>query len=341
MQPQRRPQQQPHRVAALVIPPQSTFELGCAAEVFGIERPGVPVRYSFEVCTESPGPVPTLAGYQMHIPDGLEALGRADTVVLPGKNPPAEPVSPAVRDALLAAHRRGARIVSICSGAFVLAATGLLDGRRVTTHWRMAADLAARFPAVEVDSDVLYVDHGDVATSAGSGAAIDLCLHLVRRDFGAAYAGRIARHMVMPPHREGGQLQYAAPPPPERVPDSLAPLLDWAAERLADRLTVDELAARAGMSPRTLSRRFAEQLGTGPGQWLLARRIAAAQALLEETDLPVEAIAARTGLSSATNLRRRFHQALRTTPAAYRRTFRRTRPTASGASTASAANLSG
>ncbi|WP_328309255.1 helix-turn-helix domain-containing protein [Streptomyces sp. NBC_00442] len=311
----------PHRIAALVHPPQSTFELGIAAEVFGGQRAGAEPRYAFWVATEHPGPVDTQAGYAMHIEHGLDSLRRADTIVLPGKQTPA-PLSSGVLAALRAAHRDGARIISLCSGAFILAEAGLLDGRRAATHWRLAAELARRFPAVVVDSDVLYVDHGDVATSAGSGAALDLCLHLVRKDFGAAYADRIARHMVMPPHREGGQLQYAATPPPG-VPDSLAPLLDWAAERLAEPLSVATLAARAGVSPRTLARRFAEQLGTGPGQWLLARRIAAAQALLEETDLPVEAVAARTGLSSATNLRRRFHRALRTTPAAYRRTFRR------------------
>ncbi|WP_328536516.1 helix-turn-helix domain-containing protein [Streptomyces sp. NBC_00344] len=312
-----------HRIAALVHPPQSTFELACAAEVFGQPRPGMPSHYAFLVCTEHPGQVATSAGYAMHIDDGLGAMEEADTIVLPGAYPPAGTGSPAVLDAVRRAHRRGARIVSLCSGAFLLAAAGLLDGRRAATHWRMADDFAALFPAVLLDRDVLYVDHGDVATSAGSGAAIDLCLHLVRKDFGAAHADRIARHMVMPPHREGGQLQYAATP--ARTPDSLAPLLDWAAGRLAEPLPVAVLAARAGVSSRTLARRFAEQLGTGPGQWLLARRIAAAQALLEETDVPVETVAARVGLSSATNLRRRFHQALGTTPAAYRRTFRRPR----------------
>ncbi|GAA2446662.1 GlxA family transcriptional regulator [Streptomyces mauvecolor] len=311
----------PRRIAALVHPPQSTFELGIAAEVFGGRGASTPAHYDFWVATERPGPVATQAGYAMHIEHGLDSLRRADTIVLPGKQNPG-PVSPATLAVLRAAHRDGARIVSLCSGAFILAEAGLLDGRRAATHWRLATELAERFPGVVVDSDVLYVDHGDVATSAGSGAAIDLCLHLVRKDFGAAHANRIARHMVMPPHREGGQLQYAATPPPG-VPDSLAPLLDWAAERLAEPLSVATLAARAGVSPRTLARRFADQLGTGPGQWLLARRITAAQALLEETDLSVEAVAARTGLSSATNLRRRFHQALRTTPAAYRRTFRR------------------
>lgn len=308
---------------ALALPPQSTFELACAAEVFGVSRPGLPSRYEFTVCAERPGPVPTLAGYDMGVGEGLAAMESADTIVIPGWQRPEEPVAPAVLGALRRAHERGARLVSICSGAFLLAQAGLLDRRRATTHWRMAAELAARFPDVEVDPDVLYVDLGDIATSAGTAAGIDLCLHLVRGDQGAAYAAQVARHMVMPPHREGGQLQYAAPAAEGRRPDSLAPLLDWAAERLHEPLDLDALAVQAGVSARTLARRFAEQLGVSPGRWLLAQRIAAAQALLEETDLPVETIATRVGLSSAANLRRRFHRALRTTPAAYRRAFGR------------------
>ncbi|WP_281289400.1 GlxA family transcriptional regulator [Nocardia ninae] len=220
------------------------------------------------------------------------------------------------------AHDRGARLVSICTGAFALAHAGVLDGRRATTHWARADELATRFPAVDVDRDVLYVDHGDVATSAGAGAGIDLCLHLVRTDHGAGYAAQVARRMVMPPHREGGQLQYAAPPHPTQIDGSLAPLLEWATERLGDPLTVEDLAARATVSPRTLARRFTDQLGIGPGQWLLAQRIAAARELLEISDLPVEAVARHVGLSSATNLRRRFLRALGTTPGAYRRAFR-------------------
>ncbi|MFJ9613599.1 helix-turn-helix domain-containing protein [Streptomyces noursei] len=311
-----------HRVVALVRPPQSTFELGCVAEVFGIERRGVAVRYVFGVCTEDPGPVATLAGYDMLVPDGLTALDRADTIVLPGWLPPGEPPSPAVVRALRRAHDRGARVVSICSGAFALAHAGLLDGRRATTHWARAGELAERFPAVRVDPDVLYVDHGDVATSAGSGAGIDLCLHLVRADHGAGYAAQVARSMVMPPHREGGQLQFTAPPHPVQMDGSLAPLLEWTTARLDEPLTVEELAAHEGVSARTLARRFTDQLGASPGQWLLAQRITAARELLESTDLPLDAVARRVGLSSATNLRRRFLRALGTTPGAYRRAFR-------------------
>ncbi|MER5321013.1 helix-turn-helix domain-containing protein [Streptosporangium roseum] len=312
-----------HRVVALVLPPQSTFELACAAEVFGVSRPGLPARYDFEVCAERRGSVPTLAGYHMAVDQGLPALAAADTVVIPGWQHSGQPAPPAVIDALRQAHRRGARVVAICSGAFLLAQAGLLDHRRATTHWRMAAELADRFPEVQVEPDTLYIDLGDVATSAGSAAGIDLCLHLVRADHGAAYAAQIARHMIMPPHREGGQLQYATHAAPDRLPDSLAPVLDWAAERLHEPLTVDDLAARARVSTRTLARRFADQLGVSPGRWLLRQRVTAAQALLEESDLPVETIATRVGLSSATNLRRHFHSMVHTTPATYRRSFGR------------------
>ncbi|MGP3934291.1 helix-turn-helix domain-containing protein [Nonomuraea sp. KM88] len=311
-----------HRVTALIRPPQSTFELGCAAQVFGIERPGLPKRYTFSVCTERPGPVATHAGYDMLVTDGLDALDRADTVIVPGWLPADVPPAPAVVHALRRAHSRGTRVVSICSGAFALAHAGLLDGRRATTHWALADKLATRFPEVRVDPDVLYVDHGDVATSAGAGAGIDLCMHLVRNDQGAWYAAHIARTMVMPPHREGGQLQYAAPPHPVQIDGTLAPLLEWVAGRLGEEVTIESMAAHAGLSTRTLTRRFVDQLGTSPGQWLLAQRIATARGLLESSDLPLDAVARRVGLSSATNLRRRFLNALGTTPGAYRRAFR-------------------
>ncbi|GAA3846021.1 helix-turn-helix domain-containing protein [Saccharothrix violaceirubra] len=308
-----------HRVVALVRPVQSTFELGCAAEVFGTRRAGVPHHYEFEVCTENPGPVPTSAGYAMTVTSGLEALESADTVLIPGWKPLDEPLSPAVRQALLDGHARGARLVTICTGVFALARTGLLDGRSATTHWQVADRLQEEFPAVRVEPDVLYVDHGDVATSAGAGAGIDLCLHLVRQDHGAAHAALVARHMVMPPHRDGGQAQYAPTPPPD---DDLDGLLDWAAARLATPLSVTDLATHLKVSSRTLARRFADRLGTSPGEWLLSRRIAEARTLLEGTDLPVDAIAVRVGLTSAVNLRRRFHDRVGTTPGAYRRAFR-------------------
>ncbi|MEU8225831.1 helix-turn-helix domain-containing protein [Kribbella sp. NPDC048915] len=321
-----------HRVVALVAAPQASFELGCAAAVFR-DPP-----YRFGVCTEEPGNVRSTEGFDMVVTSGLRALSRADTIVIPGWLPINREPSDAVVRALLRAHRRGARLVSICSGAYLLAATGLLDGRRAATHWRYADELQRRFPAVQVDPDVLYIDHGDVATSGGSGTGIDLCLHLVRRDQGASYASWVARRMVMPPHREGGQSQYRSEgaslldrgidePPTRRGgsssagAESLGAALDWAVARLDEPITVEDLAKRVNVSPRTLARRFEQQLGTAPGQWLIAQRIARTRVLLEETDLSVEAIATRVGLSSATNLRRRFRAALHTTPTAYRRTY--------------------
>ncbi|SFB45693.1 transcriptional regulator, AraC family with amidase-like domain [Amycolatopsis marina] len=314
----------PHRVVALLNPPQSPFELACATEVFGTVLPDVPARYSFRVCAERAEPLPTTAGYAMLVDADLAALREADTVVVPGWQPPGAPVPQTVTEALRAAHRRGARIIAICTGAFVLAEAGLLDGRRATTHWRRTAQFTAAFPQVEVDPDVLYVDHGDVATSAGTGAGIDLCLHLVRCDHGAAYAAQVARNMVLPPHREGSQLQYATQPAPARADESLAPLLEWATSHLDHPLSLDRLAERAGLSSRTLARRFTEQLGDSPGKWLLRQRLDAARVLLEQTDLPVESIATRVGLISAVNLRRRFRTHLGTTPGAYRRTFSQT-----------------
>ena len=307
-----------HRVVALVNPPQASFELGCAAAVFRNEP------YRFSVCTERPGAIRTTEGFDMVVTSGLRALERAGTIVVPGWLPVGSEPSAAVLKSLRQAHRRGTRLVSICSGAAVLAATGLLDGRRITTHWRYADELQRRYPAVHVDPDVLYIDHGDIATSAGSGTGIDLCLQLVRNDHGAAYAARVARRMVMPPHREGGQVQYRADEHAQdraQPAESLGEVLDWATEHLGEPITIDHLAARVNVSPRTLARRFADQLGVAPGQWLLAQRIARTRVLLEETDLPVETIAGRVGLSSATNLRRRFRAALHTTPSAYRRAY--------------------
>lgn len=311
-----------HRVVALVQAPQGLFELGCVTEVFGTRRDAIPDRYDFAVCAESPGEVATSGGFPVVVTKGLSVLDTANTIVLPGWRPVDAPISGAVRRALLTAHDRGCRVITICSGAFALAQTGLLDGRRATTHWAAAAELQKQFPRVQVDPDVLYVDHGDVATSAGAGAGIDLCLHLVRSDQGAGYAAQVARHMVMPPHREGGQAQYATPPSAPAPPPSLAELLEWVSGRLGAPINLDDMANHVHMSSRTLARRFDEQLGISPGQWLLIQRINAARTLLEETDLPVEAIASRVGLASATNLRRRFHAAVHTTPAAYRRAFR-------------------
>lgn len=310
-----------HHVVALVNSPQSPFELAVASEVFGIERPGIHLGYDFSLCTAVPGLVATLAGYSIVVPDGLDHLEEADTVVVPGWEPTGAEVAQEVLDALVAAHARGARLLSICTGAFVLAQTGLLDGRRATTHWRHLARLSAQFPRVLVGDDALFVDHGDVATSAGTASGLDLCLEVVRSDRGAAVATAVARHMVMSPHRGGDQRQYAVQMAPVVTPESLASLLDWVDRNLALSLSLTDLARRTHLSARTLDRRFRDQLGVSPGRWLLRRRVGAARELLETTDLTVDVIAARVGLSSATNLRRRFVDAVGTTPAAYRRTF--------------------
>ncbi|GIE88950.1 GlxA family transcriptional regulator [Actinoplanes regularis] len=310
-----------HRVVALVGPPLEMYRVTSASAVFGDHGPDIPTHYDFALCTETPGPVRTTMEVDVIVEHGLEALTTADTVLIPGWCPGPE-VSPEVGAAVRAAHSRGARIVAICSGIYVPASLGLLDGRAAATHWELTADLAARYPLIRSDASVLYVDHGDVATAGASATTVDLCLNQVRRDHGAALAMRIGRQLAAAPHREGSQRQFPRLPTTGPVPDSLAPLLDWITARLDQPLTVDHMAARAGLSRRTLTRHFTDQLGVSPGRWLLDRRIASTRALLEETDLPVGAIAQRVGLSSAVNLRRRFRAALDTTPAAYRRSFR-------------------
>jgi AraC family transcriptional activator FtrA len=292
-----------------------------ASAVFGYHGPDIPEHYTFSLCAERPGPVRTTMGVDMIVERGLEALAEADTLLVSGWCAGPE-VSRELGAAVLAAHARGMRIMAVCSGVYVPASLGLLDGRTAATHWELADELAARYPRIRPDASVLYVDHGDVATAGASATTVDLCLNQVRRDHGAALAMRIGRQLSAAPHREGGQRQYPGLPTTGPVPDSLAPLLDWITANLDRPLTVEDMAARSGLSRRTLSRHFTDQLGVSPGRWLLDRRIASTRALLEETDLPVETIAQRVGLSSAVNLRRRFHNALNTTPAAYRRSFR-------------------
>jgi AraC family transcriptional regulator, transcriptional activator FtrA len=310
-----------HRVVVLATPPQSLFELSCAVEAFGLDRPGLPKPYDFRVCTERPGVIAAPGGLGLYVEHGLEALEDADTVVVAGWPSLEQPPDGALADALLRAHRRGARMLGLCFGAFLLAAVGLLDGRRATTHWREADKLARHFPSVEVDAGVLYVIDGNVATSAGTGAAVDLCLEIVRRDLGSARALQISRHMVLPPRREGGQRQYALPAL-VRPDSSLARLLEWATEHMQERITVTDLARVLRVSPRTLSRRFQVELGVTPGRWLLTQRLDRARVLLETGDHTVETVARTVGLSSASNLRRRFVSHVSTTPSAYKRTFR-------------------
>lgn len=312
-----------HTVAALVVDGVAAFELGVACEVFGFERPEIlDPWYRFLVCAADPPPLRTTAGFTVDTPHRLADLERADTVIVPTW-PVQRTPSPAVIDALRAAHDRGARLVSVCSGAFALAHAGLLDGKRATTHWMYADALADRFPAVKVDPDVLYVDEDPLFTSAGTAAGIDLCLYLVRLDHGAGVANAVARRMVVPPHRDGGQAQFVDLPMPDGDgDDSLAGVLGWMLGHVGDDLTVDQLARRARTSPRTFARRFRAVTGTTPHQWLLSQRILLAQRLLETTDEPVERVAQRCGFASAAGLRQHFTRALSASPHAYRRTFR-------------------
>jgi transcriptional regulator GlxA family with amidase domain len=291
----------------------------------GAAAPGA--SYDVRVCAASarargPRRVRTADGFALDAPHGLDAVAWADTVVVPGLAPPDADVPARALAALRAAHARGARVVSICTGAFVLAAAGLLDGRRATTHWSAAARLAAEYPRVAVDADVLYVDDGLVCTSAGVAAGIDLCLHLVRRDYGAEAANAIARGMVVAPHRSGGQAQFAEAPVPAADDGSLERTRRWMLAHLSEPLTGDALARHAGVSPRTFARRFAAETGTTPLQWLLAQRVLLARRLLETTDEPVARVAALAGFGDALSLRKHFGRATGAAPLAYRRAFR-------------------
>ncbi|HEX2698890.1 MAG TPA: helix-turn-helix domain-containing protein [Acidimicrobiales bacterium] len=314
-----------HTVAAVIADGVAPFELAVGCEVFGIDRSElVDPWYRFLVCASTPGPTRTSVGFTIDTPYGLEEVRRADTVIVPAWGVTAQDVPGELVDALRAAHRRGARLLSVCSGAFVLAATGLLDGRRATTHWMYTDLLAQRHPEIDVDPRVLYVDEGDVMTSAGTAAGIDLCLHVVRLDHGAEVANAVARRMVVPPHRDGGQAQFVeAPVAPSAGDDPLATTLGWMLEHLDRPLTVDDLAERSHMSPRHFARRFRAVTGTTPHQWLLSQRVLLATRLLETTDEPVELVAYRCGMGTAANLRAHFQRAVGTSPQSYRRTFRR------------------
>ncbi|MGE5292463.1 MAG: helix-turn-helix domain-containing protein [Micromonosporaceae bacterium] len=312
-----------HTVAVLVWDHVPVFELAAACEIFGVDRPDLTEPwYRMVLCAPGPGPVPIRGGLSVPRPAGLGAMSRAGTVIVPAcANVDAEIPGPVI-GALRRAHARGARIASICTGAFVLAAAGLLDGRRATTHWMHADQLARRYPRVRVDPRVLYVDDGDILTSAGSAAGIDLCLHLVRKDYGTAVANALARRIVVPPHREGGQAQYVDQPLTRPREEGLGPALDWARARLGEPLTVADLARRAGVSERTFARHLRAATGTSTLQWLLHQRIRLAQELLESTGEPVEWIAHRCGFGAASGMRRHFARVTGVSPQAYRRTFR-------------------
>ena len=310
-----------HVVAVVALPAAVAFDLAIPAQVFGHDAEAE--RYTLRVCAAAPGPVPTTTGFAVVAPHGLDGLRDADTVVVPGFAEVTDPIDPDVLDELRAAHARGARVVSICTGAFALAAAGLLDGRRATTHWRDAPLLAERHPAVTVDPDVLHVDGGDgVMTSAGVAAGIDLALHLVACDHGASRAAAVARRMVVPAVRQGGQAQYVERPVPTGGVAGLAATRDWMLAHLAEPLTLAAIAAHAGYSERSLIRRFRAETGLPPLRWLHGQRVEAARRLLETTALPLEDVAAATGFGTAATMRAHVGQALGTTPSAYRRAWR-------------------
>ena len=309
-------------VAIVAFDGLSMFEFAAACEIFGpssVVEPGTP-WYRLAICAATPS-VLLENGLRIQVPYRLRQLSRAGTVVVPPSYAPdAVPVE--VLEALRRAHRAGARVLSLCTGAFILAAAGLLDGRRATTHWTECAELNRRYPGVTVDPGVLYVDGGDILTSAGSAASIDLCLHVVRRDHGAEMANRLARQLVVPPYRDGGQAQYIDMPLPDvEAADLFADTMTWLQGHLDQNVTVEELATRSAMSRRTFARRFVSSTGTTPFQWLLRQRIQLAERMLETTDLPIEMVAQRAGFVNAGNLRKHFARVVRTTPLGYRNTF--------------------
>ncbi len=316
-------------VAVVVFEGVSLFELSVVCEIFG-DQDGTEIRgpwYNLLICGAGGRgtSVRSDRGLRVDVTHGLRSLVAADTVVVPPlerRGAAADQLPQLLLDALRQAHRRGARLVSLCTGAFILAAAGLLDGRPATTHWAECRELARLYPAVQINPDVLYVDDGDVLTSAGSAACIDLCLHLVRTDFGADVAAELARELVVAPYRDGGQAQYIRTPLPDLETDMLfTETFGWLQEHLGDQVTVADLAARSAMSRRTFARRFLDTTGTTPYQWLLRQRVQLAQQLLESTDQPVDTIATRCGFATPGNLRKHFARVVHTTPVAYRRTF--------------------
>ncbi|MFC9394550.1 GlxA family transcriptional regulator [Streptomyces sp. NPDC057027] len=308
-----------HRVVVLAMDGVYPFELGIPSRVFG----AVADRYEVLTCSVDGRPVRTNSDFSVTVAHGPEALRTADTVILPPFDMPllSRELPSGVTEAL-ASVPAGARVVSICTGAFVLAAAGLLDGRPATTHWALAAVFRQWFPQVALDPDVLFVDDGDVLTSAGAASGVDVCLHLVRKDHGAAVANHVARACVVPPWRDGGQAQYIEQPVPETVANDTSATRQWALENLHEPLALSELAAHARMSLRTFARRFNEEVGMSPGRWLIQQRVARARQLLESTDLAVDDIAGQVGFATGTSLRQHLHAAIGVSPLAYRRTFR-------------------
>jgi AraC family transcriptional activator FtrA len=309
-------------VATIVFDELSIFEYAIAAEVFGRSRPEFgPNWYRFVTVAAEPGPLRALGGLTVEADAGLEQLAEADLIIAPGWKDPEIPPPPALVEALRSAHARGAQLISICSGVFVLAATGLLDGRRVTTHWRYAEALQRHWPKLRFDPDVLYVDEGEILTSAGSAAGLDLALHLVRRDYGPDIANRVARRLVLPAHRNGGQRQYVERPVPAREGARLSDLLHEMRSRLDHPFTVPELARLAAMSERTFIRRFTDTTGETPSAWLTGLRLDRARELLEAGKLSIDEVARLSGFGSTPTLRHHFRQKLQTSPTEYRARF--------------------
>lgn len=308
-------------VTVIVQPGVAPFEFGIACEGFGVDRSrdGLPA-YDFAVVSADPGPVHTEAGFTIETPHRLDRTATSDLIVVPAADEDRE-TDPRVLQALVDAVGRGARVMSICTGAIILGRAGLLDGRRCTTHWSYVEELQRDFPEADVVCDVLYVEDGPILTSAGTAAGLDLVLHIVRRAHGAEVANAVARRMIMPPHRDGGQAQFVEAAVRTEDAAALAPLLDWMLEHLAEPHTVESLADRAHMSPRTFARRFAAETGASPYAWLQRQRVAAAQRMLEGTELPVELVAQRCGFGSAAALRQHFTRVVGTSPLAYRRSF--------------------
>jgi transcriptional regulator GlxA family with amidase domain len=308
------------KVVALALPGVAPFEFGVVCEVFGVDRTdtGAPT-FEFRVVTADPGPVRTSLGFTLNIEDGLEFAADADLLAVPAHE--IDGIDERYLEVIREAHARGAWVLSVCSGAFALAKAGILEGRRATTHWMHTDRLAADYPTIDVDPDVLFVEDGNIVTSAGTAAGIDAALHIVRKEHGAAATNVIARRMVVPPQRDGGQSQYIAAPVKAECADSFAEVAEWMLENLAEDLTVDQLARKALMSSRTFARRFRSEMGTTPAAWLNRQRLIRAQQLLEETDHALETIAQDTGFGTAAVMRHHFVKVLQVSPQSYRRAF--------------------
>lgn len=312
----------PHAIAIVAFERISPFHLSAPCVIFGDRHPGVP-PFDFAVCAPRPGQLATTAGFSIVVEHGLEKLLTADTIIVPSWRDPAERAPADLLAALVAAHQRGARIVGLCLGAYVLAQAGLLDGLAATTHWAYAEDFARRHPGVRLQPDVLYLEDGRMLTSAGTVAAIDCCLYMLRQQLGGEIANSVARRLVVPPHRQGGQAQFVTQPLPANATDArLSGLLDWVRAHLDQAHTLDNLAARAAMSRRTFTRHFRQMTGATVGAWLLGERLALAQRLLESSSHSVETVSNLAGFGSAVSLRQHFRTAFGVSPVAWRRTFR-------------------